>query len=53
MSEFVRQNLTDEESWKHLKDLHSKYQNSFVLRKAFAEDPQRFDKFRFSFNFSN
>jgi len=46
MSNFIRKNLTDEDAWIQLKNLHVKHQENFVLRKAFAEDTQRFDKYK-------
>jgi glucose-6-phosphate isomerase len=36
--------LTDEKSWKNLKDLHAKYGSTLTMRQLFAEDSNRFAK---------
>ena len=47
MPAFNRKNLTDEESWNTLKQLHIKYGKNLTLRNCFADDNERFAKYRF------
>jgi glucose-6-phosphate isomerase len=37
-------------AWKALQDHHNTVGKGFVLKKAFAKDPSRFEKFSFTFN---
>lgn len=46
MSNFVRKNLTDEESWDALKKLHAKHNASLKMRNLFDEDINRFDTYK-------
>lgn len=46
MSQFIRKNLTDEDSWKSLKALHEKHAATLKMRELFANDPERFNKYK-------
>jgi glucose-6-phosphate isomerase len=40
-----RKDLTEESSWRKLKRLYDRCNESLVLKDLFADDPQRFSKF--------
>lgn len=46
MTDFVRKNLTDEDSYKALKELHAKHSSSLKMRDLFAADNDRFNTYK-------
>ena len=47
MSGLKRNRLTEEKSWANLKELHAKFGKTLVMRQMFAEDSERFNKYKF------
>lgn len=47
MSDFQRKPLTEEKSWSALLDLYNSVGTKLNMRQLFAEDPNRFSKFRY------
>ena len=41
--------LGDEKSWKNLKDLHARVGSKVTMRELFAQDPERFAKYTYTF----
>ena len=40
-----RKQLTEENTWKNLESLYSKYGSKLVMKELFAQDSQRFNKY--------